>query len=358
MKKQVTLSVRQKTLGIINIALALFLGILLIISLSNAHLVPTFSDFIKTYASFLLVVGLPFFLNSILAYKLLKEKENEKQFSFYIALTLSSPFWFLLYFFGYHYAPSVYFPIISILFAVAIFFLINKHSQKTALFLSLTTLVVAILAIFSGFESEYCWRVASASPIKDTWVKPNENEKRFMSDSNDPSYSPDASISGWLRVKLQCHKDFNFQSAIKEKYFNVKQPSTDEKSSKQSIYTGDHEVFQTDISEKPRGRTIAYVVEENDTLASIARKFSISKNTIRWENNLTNDTLVKGQTLWILPVTGIAHKVVEGDAVQSLAKKYQTDAQKIVDFPFNDFVNPETYALLPGQILFIPDGKK
>ncbi|MEK9178664.1 MAG: LysM peptidoglycan-binding domain-containing M23 family metallopeptidase, partial [Patescibacteria group bacterium] len=58
----------------------------------------------------------------------------------------------------------------------------------------------------------------------------------------------------------------------------------------------------------------------------------------------------------ILPVTGIAHKVAKGESVYSIAKKLDSDAQKIVDFPFNDFANPETFSLVSGQILIVPDG--
>jgi len=70
---------------------------------------------------------------------------------------------------------------------------------------------------------------------------------------------------------------------------------------------------------------------------TIANKFGISENTIRWENNLDSDTLTIGQSLDILPVTGISYKVQSGDTIYSIAKKYNTNAQKIADFPFNEF---------------------
>lgn len=133
--------------------------------------------------------------------------------------------------------------------------------------------------------------------------------------------------------------------------------------SKQSILVGE-EVFQTSISDKPRDRIVSYTVEKGDTLASIARKFSnkdntISEDTIRWENDLTNDSLSIGQEIRILPVSGIAHKVLPGDTIYSIAKKYDTEAQKIADFPFNEFAgNGEGFGLVSGQILIVPDGIK
>jgi len=117
------------------------------------------------------------------------------------------------------------------------------------------------------------------------------------------------------------------------------------------------DVFQTNISQKPRNKIITYSVERGDTLENIAQKFGISEDTIRWENNLNSDTLTIGQSLQILPVTGIAYKVQSGDTVYSVAKKYQVDAQNIVDFPFNDFAGDGTsFALVSGETLIVPGG--
>ena len=125
---------------------------------------------------------------------------------------------------------------------------------------------------------------------------------------------------------------------------------------KQSALTG-QEVFKTDISSKPRDKIITYQVERGDTLSTVANKFGISENTIRWENNLSTDTLTVGQSLQILPVTGIAHKVVSGDTVYTVAKKYNIDPQNIVDFPFNEFAGDGTsFTLVPGETLIVPNG--
>ncbi len=130
-----------------------------------------------------------------------------------------------------------------------------------------------------------------------------------------------------------------------------------ESSQKQSIIVGDN-VFSTDISQKPRDKIITYTIQKGDTLSSIGRKFGISVETIKWANNLTSDNLVVGDDLSILPVTGVAYKVLSGETIYSIAKKLDTDPQKIVDFPFNDFANPETFSLVAGQTLIVPDGVK
>ena len=125
----------------------------------------------------------------------------------------------------------------------------------------------------------------------------------------------------------------------------------------QSIIVGEN-VFKTSISQKPRDKVITYTVAKGDTLSTIAQKFGISTNTIKWQNNLVSDTLSVGDNLEILPVSGMAYKVNRGDTVYTIAKKLDTEAQKIVDFPFNDFANPETFSLVEGQILIVPDGVK
>lgn len=112
----------------------------------------------------------------------------------------------------------------------------------------------------------------------------------------------------------------------------------------------------TVVSDKPRFDIIDYEVIKGDNLGSIADKFGISIDTIKWANTLKSETLIPGQMLRIPPVTGIVHKVKAGDTIYSLAKKYKSDAQNILNFPANDFADLDTFALNIGQILFVPDG--
>lgn len=113
------------------------------------------------------------------------------------------------------------------------------------------------------------------------------------------------------------------------------------------------------ISSKPRAETLEYIVQAGDTISTIAEKFGVSSDTIRWENDLTSvKTLKTGQKLRILPVTGVLYAVKRGDTIYSIAKKHGVDAQVIVDWPYNSFANDETFALAVGQDLIIPDGVK
>lgn len=113
------------------------------------------------------------------------------------------------------------------------------------------------------------------------------------------------------------------------------------------------------VSDKVRDKMVEYVVQEGDTVSSISDKFDVSIDTIRWQNNLkSQDSIKVGQVLEILPVTGVSHKVQKGDTVYSIAKKYDSSAQGIVDFPYNTFVNDETFELAIGQTVIVPDGVK
>ena len=114
--------------------------------------------------------------------------------------------------------------------------------------------------------------------------------------------------------------------------------------------------LSTIISAKPRDKVVDYEVKSGDTLASVESKFNVSVDSIKWATNIKTDTIKTGTVLKIPPITGVVYKVVSGDNIYSIAKKYRTDAQKIVNFPFNDFVDLDTFALVQGQTLFVPDG--
>lgn len=113
---------------------------------------------------------------------------------------------------------------------------------------------------------------------------------------------------------------------------------------------------QTQVSEKPRDQVVTYTVKEGDTLSTISDKFGVSIDTLKWANDFKGDSLSINQQVKVPPVSGIVHKVREGETIYTISKKYKTDAQKIVNFPFNDFTDLDTFALNVGQTLVVPDG--
>lgn len=111
------------------------------------------------------------------------------------------------------------------------------------------------------------------------------------------------------------------------------------------------------ISDKPPSEVRDYEVKDGDTLSGVAQKFDVTIDTVKWANESVDFKKLKpGTILKIPPVTGVVYKVKPGDTIYSIAKKYQSSEQAIVDFPFNTFSDDETFALVAGQSLIIPDG--
>lgn len=115
----------------------------------------------------------------------------------------------------------------------------------------------------------------------------------------------------------------------------------------------------TMVSVKPRDGVVTYIVEDGDTVSSIAKKFDVSIDTIRWQNDLKSiDSIKPGQKIEIPPVTGMVHQVKRGETIYSIAKKYDVDPQQIINWPFNTYSNDESFELAVGQTLIVPDGVK
>ncbi len=130
-----------------------------------------------------------------------------------------------------------------------------------------------------------------------------------------------------------------------------------------TAYAPDFYTYQAEEVRQYRGgEIITHIVDEGETISTIAEKYDLSTDTILWENDLTEKSKIKpGQELDVLPIDGIRHKVKHGETIYSVAKKYgldQSQAQMVVDYPFNEFLNDETFELVAGQWLMVPEGVK
>lgn len=106
-----------------------------------------------------------------------------------------------------------------------------------------------------------------------------------------------------------------------------------------------------DIEKTKNQQISVYVVREGDTLTGIAHMFGVSANTIKWANDIPpSGTIRIGQTLTILPVTGVKYTVKKGDTLASIAKQFGADADEVANFN-----GLETLAL--GTEIIIPDGE-
>lgn len=105
---------------------------------------------------------------------------------------------------------------------------------------------------------------------------------------------------------------------------------------------------------KSRKDIVAYNTVDGDTVTSVAAKFSVTSNTIRWSNGLTGDALAAGKTIYVLPgVNGIIYTVKDGDTPDNLASKYSAAKDQII--AYND---AEIAGLKPGQQIIIPNGQQ
>lgn len=97
----------------------------------------------------------------------------------------------------------------------------------------------------------------------------------------------------------------------------------------------------------------SYVTVTGDTAQTVASKFGVSADTVKWANNLTGDAISVGQTLRIPNVDGVLYTVRSGDTVDSIASRYNTNRDRIVSYNDLEFggLNPGSQIVLPGGIL-------
>ena len=97
----------------------------------------------------------------------------------------------------------------------------------------------------------------------------------------------------------------------------------------------------------------SYVTKEGDTMESIAKKFKISSQTLRWANNTTSDAVEPNKTLVVPLVDGVIYTVKDGDTAQSLAEKYKTSAERVV--LYNDIDDGAKLSI--GSRIVLPGGE-
>lgn len=104
-----------------------------------------------------------------------------------------------------------------------------------------------------------------------------------------------------------------------------------------------------------RTEIVEYTVQDGDTISTIAANFSISVNTVLWENDLNAYSLIRpGDKLLILPVTGVMHKVAKGESLAKIANDYGIDEAAILSA--NRLADASD--LIAGARLVIPGGQK
>lgn len=111
---------------------------------------------------------------------------------------------------------------------------------------------------------------------------------------------------------------------------------------------------QIDVSDIPIG-VIVYTVVQGDSIESVLKKNNITGVTtdqVRWSNNLKTKALKVGQKLYLPSQPGIVYVVKKGDTLDGIAKKYQSNKDRII--MANNLETTKKVA--SGMVLLLPDG--
>lgn len=96
---------------------------------------------------------------------------------------------------------------------------------------------------------------------------------------------------------------------------------------------------------------IEYTVEEGESMDTIAAKYGITTDDIRWSNNLKDTDVSPGTVLYIPSTSGIVYTVKADDTVESIAEKYGSSAAEII--ALNDL---EVSGISEGMRIVVKDG--
>ena len=96
---------------------------------------------------------------------------------------------------------------------------------------------------------------------------------------------------------------------------------------------------------------LKHIVAEGETMDSIAAKYGISTDQIRWSNGKKNKNIGVGELLYIPSVPGIVYTVKAGQTVEQIAAKYGSTVAEII--ALNDLENT---GITEGARILIKNG--
>ncbi len=96
---------------------------------------------------------------------------------------------------------------------------------------------------------------------------------------------------------------------------------------------------------------VEYVVADGENMDTIAAKFGVSTDQIRWSNGKKTKDVTVGEVLYIPSTSGIVYTVKSGDTIESIVSKYGSTAAEII--ALNDL---EVSGLSEGMRILVKGG--
>lgn len=96
---------------------------------------------------------------------------------------------------------------------------------------------------------------------------------------------------------------------------------------------------------------LEHTVAEGESMDSIAAKYGVSTDNIRWSNNLKTTEVAAGTVLYIPSTNGIVYTVKSGDSIDSIVSKYGSSSAEII--ALNDL---EVSGISEGMRIVIKEG--
>jgi len=204
----------------------------------------------------------------------------------------------------------------------------------------LSIIVVIALALFSGISGiTLSKEQVSVNPF----VQQTQTTNQYVSATQKRILEADL-----VTTMASIHSDKLGSDAVKiteDIYKNASSVNT------QTASLASVPIVQTVSAASSANVPTSYVVQDGDTLSTLAVKFNVSTDTIRYANGITDvDSIKPGQTLSIPTMTGILYAVKDGDSTASIASKYQVDEGLIIST--NDLYGID---LTAGMKLMLPD---
>lgn len=92
-----------------------------------------------------------------------------------------------------------------------------------------------------------------------------------------------------------------------------------------------------------------HIVAEGETMESIANKYGLTTDQIRWSNGLNSTDVTPGQKLAVTGIAGIIYTVKAGETAESIASKYGSTPTDIAALNYR--ITPGTRIIIPGGVL-------